>query len=238
MPKSGKHFHFKQFSIRHDLSTMKVGTDGVLLGAWVEPGNAKSILDIGTGSGVIALMLAQRTDATVVIDAVEVEEQDAQQAQENILASPWPAKILVHHTAIQNYSSGRTYDLIVSNPPYFINSQEPPDKRRIEARHTVLLPHDELLSTVIRLLAPSGRFCLILPYAEGLDFIELAKFYQLYCTRQWSFRTRREKPVERLLLEFSYLHHPTNQGEILLYNEGNDWSREYCDLTRNFYLKL
>src|SRR5690349_15209367 len=117
MTRSGTHFHFKQFSVRHDNATMKVGTDGVLLGAWADPGEAKYILDIGTGSGIIALMLAQRTNEDVIIDAVEVEATDAAQAAENISNSPWPAKVLVHHTAIQNFNSERKYDLIVSNPP-------------------------------------------------------------------------------------------------------------------------
>jgi tRNA1Val (adenine37-N6)-methyltransferase len=238
MTRSGKHFHFKQFSIRHDNTTMKVGTDGVLLGAWVNPGDAKYILDIGTGSGVIALMLAQRTAADVIIDAVEVERQDAEQAEENIALSPWPAKILVHQGPVQQYSPGRQYDLIVSNPPYFVNSLEPPNQRRIEARHTLLLSHEDLLLSTTRLLSQNGRFSVILPYNEGLHFIERAKFYNLCCTRQWSFRTRREKPIERWLLEFSFLYRSTEQGEILLYNEGNDWSQEYRDMTRNFYLKL
>ena len=116
MSKSGSHFHFKQFSVRHDRSTMKVGTDGVLLGAWVNVDDSKRILDIGTGSGVIALMLAQRTTSDVLIDAVEVESDDAAQAKENVLQSPWPRRIDVHHTPIQNFHSDECYDLIVSQP--------------------------------------------------------------------------------------------------------------------------
>lgn len=238
MTRSGTHFHFKHFSVRHDRSTMKVGTDGVLLGAWTAPGDARYILDVGTGTGIIALMLAQRTTSDVIIDAVEIETDDAEQARENILGSPWPGTVMVHETAIQKFEPGRKYDLIVSNPPYFINSQAPPDKRRVEARHTILLSHEELLTASSRLLSEAGRLSVILPFTEGMRFAETAKFYNLCCTRQWSFRTRREKPIERWLLEFSPLPSPTDQGEILLYADGNDWSEEYRALTRNFYLKL
>jgi tRNA1Val (adenine37-N6)-methyltransferase len=238
MPKSGTHFHFKQFSIRHDRSTMKVGTDGVLLGAWVDPADASRILDIGTGSGVIALMLAQRTSAQVAIHGVEIEPQDADQAVQNVAHSPWPHKVEIFTTSIQEYNPEERYDLIVSNPPYFNNSQEPPDKRRVQTRHTILLTYQELLQSVVRLLTPAGKFSVILPYTEGIDFIRLAAAVNLHCIRQWSFRTRREKPVERWLLTFSAAPQPIDKGEILLYEEGDQWSVNYTNLTREFYLKL
>src|SRR5687767_8887834 len=115
-------FQFKQFSVAHDRSTHKIGTDGVLLGAWVDVRNAHSILDIGTGTGVIALMLAQRCAGDTCIDAVEMEKEDAAQAKENVARSPWPQKVNVVHAMIQAYTPKAEYDLIVSNPPYFINS--------------------------------------------------------------------------------------------------------------------
>lgn len=238
MPKSGTHFHFKQFTIGHDRSTMKVGTDGVLLGAWVDPLNAATVLDIGTGSGVIALMLAQRTSPQTIIHGVEVEAQDADQASQNVLLSPWPQKVTIFQTAIQDFDPGNLYDLIVSNPPYFNNSQEPPDLRRVQARHTILLTYHDLLTAVTRLLKPGGRFSVILPYTEGIGFIGLAASFHLHCIQQWSFRTRKEKPIERWLLTFSYVARPADHGEILLYNEGDQWSEDYIRLTREFYLKL
>jgi tRNA1Val (adenine37-N6)-methyltransferase len=238
MPKSGTHFHFKQFSIRHDRSTMKVGTDGVLLGAWVNPADASRILDVGTGSGVIALMLAQRTSAHVVIHGVEIEPQDADQAVQNVAHSPWPQKVKIFTTSVQAFKPEEPYDLIVSNPPYFNNSQEPPDKRRVQTRHTILLTYQELLQSVVRLLTPAGKFSVILPYAEGIDFIRLAAAVNLQCVQQWSFRTRSKKPIERWLLTFSADPQPTDTGEVLLYNEGDRWSEDYVKLTREFYLKL
>jgi tRNA1Val (adenine37-N6)-methyltransferase len=237
MSKSGTHFHFKQFSVRHDRSTMKVGTDGVLLGAWVDIGNCKRILDIGTGSGVIALMLAQRTTSDVTIDAVEVESEDAEQAKENVEQSPWPRRIEVFTSSIQNYTSHELYDLIVSNPPYFNNSAKPPDEKRVQARHTTSLPYDVLLKHVKQLLAPNGRVAVILPFTEGLEFETLTSKQNLYCVRKTGFRTRREKPIERWLMEFSQQSQDKIENEILLYNDGLEWSDDYIRLTRDFYLK-
>ncbi|HEY3405646.1 MAG TPA: methyltransferase [Ohtaekwangia sp.] len=237
MTKSGKYFQFKQFDVHHDRCTMKVGTDGVLLGTWVNIRNATRILDIGTGSGVIALILAQRSAAETGIDAVEVEEQDATQAMENALGSPWPKKIKIHHTSIQQFTTRKKYDLIVSNPPYFINSQQPPDAKRIQARHTVTLNHTDLLRAVTNYLHPSGAFNIVLPFTEGLQFIDLARTFALHCSRQWSFRTRNEKPIERWLLEFSSEVKTMETGEILLYDRDTNWSESYRNLTRDFYLK-
>lgn len=237
MSKSGTHFHFKQFSVRHDRSTMKVGTDGVLLGAWVDVTHSKRILDIGTGSGVIALMLAQRTTSDVAIDAVEVEKEDAEQARENVEQSPWPRRVEVFHSSIQNFTSEERYDLIVSNPPYFNNSAKPPDEKRIQARHTTTLPYDVLLHHAKQLLTPNGRLALILPFTEGLAFETLASQYGLRCCRKTAFRTRREKPIERWLMELSAGSCQKIDDEILLYNDGLEWSDDYIRLTRDFYLK-
>jgi tRNA1Val (adenine37-N6)-methyltransferase len=239
MAKSGTHFHFKQFSVAHDRCTMKVGTDGVLLGAWAAIGNAKTILDIGTGSGVIALMLAQRTPPDALIHAVELEQNDAQQAHENVAHSPWSDKVKIFPSAIQQFAGEARYDLIVSNPPYFINSQEPPDKRRLQTRHTVMLSFAELLGAVTRLLKPDGTFQVILPYTEGLQFIELASQHGLHCTRQWSFRTRANKPIERWLLAFSRIPATDRDtGEVLLYSHNTVWDDSYTNLTRDFYLNM
>jgi tRNA1Val (adenine37-N6)-methyltransferase len=232
------HFHFKKFSVAHDQSTMKVGTDTVLLGAWTNVDHASSVLEIGTGNGTIALMLAQRTPDDVRIDAVEIESSDAFQAGQNFLQSPWAHKIRTHHTSIQKFNKETKYDLIVTNPPYFINSQSPPDEKRHQARHTINLTHDELISSTLRLLKNDGRLSLILPYTEGHQFVDLAKKNSLFCTRQFSFRTRQEKPIERWLMEFRRHQYPPETGEILLYEKEEEWSVSYKELTRGFYLKL
>ncbi len=217
---------------------MKVGTDAVLLGAWVNVNQVNRILDIGSGSGVIALMLAQRASEDVHIDAVEIEHHDALQAKENILNSPWPNRISVHELPIQHFTSELKYDLIASNPPYFNNSFQPPDKKRLQTRHTISLDFTELLSSVVRLLKPDGKFNLIIPYIEGLEFIDLAKQHSLFCSRQWSFRPRGEKPIERWLLEFQLQSTKKEEGEIIHYSKADQWTEDYKNLTKDFYLKL
>jgi len=232
------HFSFKQFTLQHDRCTMKVGTDAVLLGAWANVSGVRRILDIGTGSGVIALMLAQRTPEDVRIDAVETSESDACQAAENVIQSPWPNKIKVINLAVQEYSPAEKFDLVISNPPFFHRSQEPPDKRRHRARHTAALDHESLLASACRLLSDEGKLNLILPNVEGNSFILHALDHNLFCTRKHSFRTRAEKPIERWLLEFSRRHGATETGEVLHYDQGSGWSDQYVALTKDFYLKL
>jgi tRNA1Val (adenine37-N6)-methyltransferase len=236
MSRSGTHFHFKQFSIRHDHSTMKVGTDGVLLGAWVNVEGCKRILDIGTGSGVIAVMLAQRTSPDTHIEGIEIEQRDAEQARENAAQSPWANRISIHHSSLQAFQPPERFDLVVSNPPYFNNSQKPPDKKRIAVRHTTLLPFPVLLDHAKKMMNARGRFAVVLPFNEGNEFILLANTVGLYCVRKDAFRTRKEKPVERWLLEFSTLPSNFSEGEILLYDAGLEWSSEYIRLTGDFYL--
>jgi len=237
MAKSGTHFHFKQFSIQHDRCSMKVGTDGVLLGAWAEVKNATHVLDIGTGTGVIALMVAQRTVPTAQIEGIELDADAAAQAQQNALQSPWHTKVSIHAASLQQFTPTQKYDLILSNPPYFVNSQEPPDQKRLQTRHTVTLTFEELLMSVSKLITDEGTFNVILPYTEGLKFIHLAAIQGLHVTRQWSFRTRATKPIERWLLAFSKQHIANpEKGEILLYDTGTHWSTGYRELTHDFYL--
>jgi tRNA1Val (adenine37-N6)-methyltransferase len=232
-------FRFKQFSIRHEKSGMKVGTDGVLLGAWADVSGAKHILEVGSGSGVIALMLAQRSQADSQIDAVEIDKVAFEEAGENIKASPWSEKISVFHSAIQDFEKEINYDLIISNPPYFLNSYKPPDAKRLAARHTENLSFEDLLAAAEKFLTPTGRLDVILPTTEGEQFITLANSKNFLLTRKWTFRTRLEKPVERYLLEFSkHTSKPVDIGEIKLYSQGEEWSEEYSQLTRDFYLKI
>jgi tRNA1Val (adenine37-N6)-methyltransferase len=217
---------------------MKVGTDAVLLGTWVDPRQAQTLLDIGTGSGVIALILAQRTaQRHARIDAVEFEAADAAQARHNAERSPWSQNIQIHHTPIQDFMPGITYDLIVTNPPYFSNSQMPPNQRRGQTRHTTTLDHQTLIRQAGRLLSANGTFNVVLPFTEGTAFVALASQAGFNLTRQYAFRTRQEKPVERWLLEFSRQPMQEDTGEILLYDQGDEWSVAYRKLTSQFYLK-
>jgi tRNA1Val (adenine37-N6)-methyltransferase len=230
-------FHFKQFSISHDRSTHKVGTDGVLLGAWVNVDGASRILDIGTGSGVVAIMLAQRTSPSAKIDAVEIQESDAKQAEANVKNSPWSEKVSVIHSAIQDFKPDHQYDLIVSNPPFFINSWLPPDQSRSKARHSHELSFPDLVANISQLLVPEGKFSVILPFTEGRQFIRLAEGLGFFLSRKMSFRSRQDKPIERLLIEFSRTAGDVKEEELVLYVKNEEWTEEYRALTRDFYLK-
>lgn len=229
-------FQFKKFSVHHDRCTMKVGTDAVLLGSWVNIADTKKILDVGTGSGVIALMLAQRTNEDVTIDAIETEKVDAEQARENVLQSPWPRKISVHQTSLQEFSPKQRYDLVVSNPPYFINSLLPPSPQRTKARHGSDLTFEALISHSLRLLKSDGRLAVILPFAEGNIFKSIAHEKQLHLIRETAFHSRKEKPPERWLFEFSCIDVKHQSSKLILYANIFEKSEEYINLTKDFYL--
>lgn len=235
---ASKPFRFKQFSVWDDLCTHKVGTDAVLLGSWVRLSkDDQALLDVGTGSGVIALMLAQRTSPDATVDAIELQKEDALQAESNARLSPWPEKIRVTHTSLQAYFPGKVYDVVVSNPPYFIRSLLPPGQRRTLARHAETLSFEELLDGVCRLLAPHGRFSVILPVVEGKLLIQLASDRNLRPIRTSEFCTRVNKSPERIMIEFSRIEREVERSEIILYGEKDDWSDQYKSLTRDFYLK-
>ena len=177
-------FKFKEFEVIQDGSTMKVGTDGVLLGAWASVNFAKEILDIGTGTGVIAMMLAQRTGSAAV-HAVEIDELAFLQAAENFKNAPWADRLRCFHMSIQDFASAteQRYDLIVSNPPFFTGGTLSDNSDKVSVRHTIKLPHGDLLLSVRQLLKKNGKFCVVLPYLEGLRFKEMAQTSGLFCNK-------------------------------------------------------
>lgn len=218
---------------------MKVGTDGVLLGVWAGVEGVNSILDIGAGTGLIALMLAQRAPAALV-HGVELDEGSANQAAENASDSPWSERIQIIHGSIQEYAESCSiqYDLIASNPPFFRNSLKSPLAERNRIRHTETLSYGDLLKAVSRLLSFAGKFCLILPGREAKVFEETAATFGLFRTRSRNIRSKPEKPVERILLQFErepgkffwepdLILHPPDSGQR---------TKEYLELTRGFYL--
>lgn len=232
-----KYFRFKKFQVAHDRSSMKVGTDAVLLGTWVDCQNSERVLDIGTGSGVIALMVAQRTGQESKIDAVDVESDDCNQANENFKNSPWSQRMTIYCEDVRTFSPKYRYDLIVSNPPYFKNSLLPPSDKRKVSRHTQSLTHEELLVNAKRLLTDSGRLAVVLPYSEGISFIAESRHLGFHCFRQTSFRARTGKPVERLLLEFGFQQQKKTEDDLVHYSSSEKWSDEYIHLTGEFYTK-
>lgn len=219
---------------------MKVGTDGVLLGAWADVAGVGRALDIGTGTGVIAIMLGQRNTETRVW-GVEIDEASCRQAAENMAAAPWADRLEAVHASIQDFTrqTPERFDLIVSNPPFFSGGTFSRKQDRNSVRHTVKLPHGDLLSAARSLLADEGRFCVVLPYIEGLRFIELAATYKLYCTRSMEVRPKAEKPVERLLLQFERREKEQVRESLVIQKERrNDWTDSYVALTGDFYLKM
>lgn len=231
-------FTFKQFFIAHDRCAMKVGTDGVLLGAWAPVAEATAVLDIGTGSGLIALMLAQRTGESVCVEAVELDEQAARQAQENAAASPWAGRIRIHQDDIRHWTKRceRRYSLIVSNPPYFVPGSECATPARASARSTTDLTHDVLLACAEELITEDGFFCVVLPTAAGDRLVALA------LQRGWHLRFRTDvadndnRPPNRVLLALSPESGELFQDRMTIRGPDQRYSEAHCSLTRDFYL--
>lgn len=216
---------------------MKVGTDGVLLGAWATIGdNVNRILDIGTGTGIVALMLAQRSMAH--IDAVEIDESSAKQAKVNFELSQWANRLAIHQTDFQSYGKScmLKYDLVVSNPPYFSRSLKSPELARTLVRHTDLLPHNHLLEGVSLVLSPEGSFCAVFPYTEGNVFVALAATYGLYCNRRLNVYSVPGKPVIRVLLQFSFARGLMEEQDIYIHTKEGQYTEIYRNLTKDFYL--
>ena len=232
-------FRFQQFLVRHDRCAMKVGTDGVLLGAWTRGG--ERILDIGTGTGLIALMMAQRYEHAT-IDAVEIDAEACLQAKENVAESPFANRIHVICDSIQHFAMEEnrqmTYDTIVSNPPFFENALKNPDKGRLVARHSDTLPFADLFKAVKKLLSDEGEFSVVIPTEYRGRLEEEALFQGFFIARICAIKTTPRKPVRRYLLAFR--RHPSaeieeNVGILELSpNVRSDW---YENLTKDFYIQ-
>jgi len=216
---------------------MKVGTDGILLGSWANGSEADKILDIGTGTGLIALMLAQKYPAQ--IDALEIDNEASLQASENIAASPWNGRIKVVNMSFQEFITvkDRKYDMIVSNPPFFQNSFKAPAKGRMLARHNDLLSTAEILSGARNILIAGGTLSIILPYIEGNVFIATASGYGFYCIRKTNVIPSPGKTVNRLLLEFSEVKSRLAEDNLIISTGArHHYSDKYKLMTRDYYL--
>lgn len=234
---SNDYFSFKQFTIFHDRSAFKVGTDGVLLGAAADVSSAGRILDIGTGTGLIAIMLAQRCQADIT--AIETDDESYSQAVENVQKCKWKNRIRVEKCDLQTFLSESRFDLIVSNPPYFVDSLRNPDKAKSIARHNVSLSQDDLLQAAVRLLEEDGKLQLILPYVEGNVFIAVAGEYGLFCNSIIKVKPLPSSGINRLILGFSRKRTPVTE-KFLTIEKGkrHEYTDDYIELTRDFYLKF
>jgi tRNA1Val (adenine37-N6)-methyltransferase len=232
------YFSFKQFTIFQNKSAFKVGTDGVLLGAVADVTGAERILDIGSGTGLISIMLAQRCDAAIT--AIEPDDDSFIQTCENVKICRWHNRINVIHIRLQDFNPEQVkFDLIVTNPPYFYDSLKNPDPRRSAARHNDSLTSDEILNFASRLLKKGGRLQLIMPYIEGNVFIAEANKYGLYCSRILKIKPLPTSDVRRLILTFSRFMEKTSESFLTIeHDKRHEFTEEYINLTKDFYLRF
>ena len=234
---SNPYFRFKQFTVFHDRCAMKVGTDGTLLGAWTDITGVQSILDIGTGTGLVALMLAQRSQAH--IDAVEIDAEACIQAQENVARSPWRDRIQVYQGSVQDYATtcSKRYDLIVSNPPFFDNASKASQKARTVARHSDSLRQLDLLQVTEKLLCENGRLVVIYPTDAAQLFQEKAESFGFFCQRKLSVKPTLASQTKRIILELGKYQLPSQENILTIEASRRVYTPEFISLIKDFYLK-
>ncbi|MBC8594439.1 methyltransferase [Oscillospiraceae bacterium N12] len=233
---SNPFFQFKKFTVWHDKCAMKVGTDGVLLGAWTNIDRADRILDVGTGTGLVALMLAQRSDAFIV--ALEIDPNAAKQATENIEQSPWKDRMQVIEGDFKEYKPSVHFDVIVSNPPYFTDSLKCPDSQRKTARHNDNFTYIDLLKGVSEMLSENGRFTVIIPSDIVNKVKETANNFSLYPSQQLNIITTPGQAPKRNLLTFTFERQECQTEELLIELSRHKYSNEYIKLTKDYYLNM
>ncbi|MCK0160856.1 tRNA1(Val) (adenine(37)-N6)-methyltransferase [Allomuricauda sp. F6463D] len=235
-----KPFKFKEFTIDQDQCAMKVGTDGVLLGAWTPlDTNPASILDIGAGTGLISLQLAQRSTAEI-IDAIELDDGAYEQCVANFEASPWADRLFCYHAGFDEFvdEMDEKYDLIVSNPPFYAEDVPSGDQSRDKARQSSSLPFGELVEGVSKFLIKNGIFTVIIPFNEEANFIDLAKDSGLFPNRITRVKGNPQTDFKRSLMEFTF-HLCEPKTDTLVIEEGrHQYTKEYIELTKAFYLKM
>lgn len=233
-------FKFKQFTISQDRCAMKIGTDGVLLGAWTQLNhNPYSILDIGAGTGIISLMLAQRSHSEL-IDAIEVDDEAYEQCVENFENSSWSDRLFCYHTSLEEFAEeiDDKYDLIISNPPFYSDDYKSKNEQRDIARFQDSLPFEHLIESVSKLLSESGTFSVIIPFKEEEKFIELASNVSLFPNRITRVKGNPNTEIKRNLIEFSFTVNETKIDELIIEIGRHQYTNDYINLTKDFYLKM
>lgn len=230
------YFRFKQFTIVQDRCAMKVGTDGVLLGAWTDTTGTQQILDIGTGTGLIALMMAQRSQAQ--IDAVDIDENACIQARENVLRSPWSEQIRVYYCSVQDYATTcpKRYDLLVSNPPFFENADKPQELARTVARHSDFLQQVDILQVAQQLLHGNGRLAVIYPPEQAKIFEQKANALGFFSNRKLCVKPKSDQ-TKRILMELGKSKSEYQETTIVLEADRHVYTPEFVALIKDFYLK-
>lgn len=234
-------FTFKQFTIEQDDCAMKVGTDGVLLGAWSPiPKNIFSTLDIGAGTGVLSLMIAQRSNAEQ-IDAIEIDEKAYEQCVENFENSKWADRLFCYHAGLDEFleeMEDESFDLIISNPPFYTDDYKSENKSRDLARFEDALPFDELIESAANLLSEFGIFSVIIPFKEETKFIAIAKEFQLFPFKITRVKGTPTSEIKRSLLAFTWDEQITITDELVIELARHKYTPEYIELTKEFYLKM
>jgi len=235
-----KQFNFKKFSINQDNCAMKIGTDAVLLGAWASVENyLNSILDIGSGTGIIALMLAQRSQAKT-IDAIEIDTAAYEQCVENFENSPWSDCLFCYHASLQEFTEEieEKYDLIVSNPPFYSADYKSENLQRDLARFSDAMPFEHLLESVSKLLSKHGVFSVIIPFNEEAEFITLASKVNLFPLRILHVKGNPSSEIKRSLIAFSFNKMDIKMEDLIIETSRHQYTEEYIKLTKDFYLKM
>ena len=235
-----KPFRFKQFTVLQDKCAMKVGTDAILLGSWttVEK-HQNSILDIGAGTGILALMMAQRSEVPL-IDALEIDDSAYEQCVTNFENSPWNDRLFCYHASLQEFIDeiDDTYDLIISNPPFYSDDYKSKNEQRDVARFQDALPFEHLIESASKLLSEAGILSVIIPFKEEETFILLARNFNLFPKRVLRIKGNLSSEIKRSLLEFSFTESKVKINELIIEAERHQYTQDYINLTKDFYLKM
>ncbi|WNH08304.1 tRNA1(Val) (adenine(37)-N6)-methyltransferase [Thalassobellus suaedae] len=237
---SKKPFVFKQFNVNQDQCAMKIGTDSVLLGAWTSiENNPFSVLDIGAGTGVLSLMLAQRCFAEL-IDAIEIDDNTYEQCVDNFEQSTWGDRLFCYHASLEAFVEEieDKYDLIISNPPFYSEDFKTENTQRDLARFTDAMSFEHLIDSVSKLLSEDGIFSVIIPFKEEVAFIEIASNYHLSPNKILRVKGNPNSEIKRSLLEFSFHKSDINVNELIIETERHKYTADYINLTKDFYLKM
>jgi len=235
-----KPFQFKEFSVNQDRCAMKIGTDSVLLGAWANLDfNPFSILDIGAGTGVLSLMMAQRSPAEV-IDAIEIDDNAYEQCVDNFETSPWGDRLFCYHAALQEFTEEieDKYDLIISNPPFYSEDYKTEDKQRDLARFQDAMPFEHLIEAVAKLLSKAGKFAVVIPYSEEEKLISLASKSGLFANNILHIQGNATSNIKRSLIEFSFRESEILTKKLIIETSRHQYTEDYINLTQDFYLKM
>lgn len=233
-------FKFKKFSLHQDQCAMKIGTDGVLLGAWTSiDNNPFSVLDVGAGTGILSLMIAQRSSSEI-IDAIEIDSAAYEQCVDNFEQSLWGDRLFCYHASLEEFADEieDTYDLIICNPPFYNEDYKTKNEQRDLARFQDAMPFEHLLKSVSILLSKHGIFSVVIPFKEEINFIELASKFNLFPNKILRVKGNPTSKTKRSLIEFSFLESKITIESLIIEKERHQYTKDYINLTKDFYLKM